>query len=356
MSQAVAKFDDERFESAIMRAARDDKIDITKLQALLDMQRQVERDRSIRMFNSAMADAQADMLPVARDAMNTHTRSRYARLETIDAQMRPIYTRRGFSVRYGSDACPRDGWSRVTITIAHAGGHFEVNFLDAPLDTEGQRGNANKTPIQGVGSSVSYLRRYLLCMAFNIVLSDDIDLDNDGETGRGYGEAHQNQRATPPRDQPPQGDPRDQQPPADPLAELNGTQWLRNLKRMIEGAATLSALVEIGGHRNVLLAKKQAPLLIRQNIEDLFREAHERLAPKGDPKEPPPNDGNGEPSWPDPAAELIAEVEAMDAEALAGLGSNAAWKVKTRDLFPPDQDRLNEAIALRKANLKGSGT
>src|SRR5215469_1616129 len=237
----------DRFESAIIRAARDESVDITKLQALLDMQRQVERERSIRMFNSAMADAQAEMLPVARDAMNLHTKSRYARLETIDAQMRPIYTHHGFSVRYGSQPCPREGWSRITITVAHAGGHWEENYLDAPPDDAGQKGNTNKTPIQAVGSSVSYLRRYLLCMAFNIVLSDN--MDDDGNGGR---------YASTQRD--PQGDPREHRDTRprdepgiqardwlDPLDERNGTKWLQNLKKMLAEAPTLDVLVQIGG-------------------------------------------------------------------------------------------------------------
>jgi hypothetical protein len=54
----------------------------------------------------------------------------------------------------------------------------------------------------------------------------------------------------------------------------------------------------------------------------------------------------------DPIAELIAEVEGMDAAALDGLASNAAWRAKTRDLFPLDADRLEDAIAVRKEALK----
>jgi hypothetical protein len=334
MSQAVATIepDDDRLEHAIIRAAQDDTIDIAKLQALLDMQRQVSQDRSKRMFNTAMASAQAEMLPVIRDAQNTHTKSKYARLETIDGQMRPIYTHHGFAVRYGSQPCSREGWMRITITISHAGGHWEENYLDAPPDEAGSRGTTNKTPIMAVGSSVTYLRRYLLCMAFNIVLADDLAPDDDGApVGQSNGQGRQDtQRSVP-----------------DPLEELNGTRWLANLTKLLNGAASLDALVEIGGHRAVRRAKQQAPLLIRQQIDDLFREAHERLAPK--PADAAPDDQ----TWDDPVAELIAEVDAMDLDGLDLLRDSASWKVKTRDLFPPDLDRVNEAIALRKAALKG---
>jgi hypothetical protein len=340
MSQAVATIgaDDERLEHAIIRAAQDDTIDITKLQALLDMQRQVAQDRSKRMFNSAMADAQAEMLPVIRDATNAHTKSKYARLETIDGQMRPIYTAHGFSVRYGSQPCPREGWMRITITISHSGGHWEENYLDAPPDDVGARGNVNKTPIMSVGSSVTYLRRYLLCMAFNIVLADDLAPDDDGApSGRTNG---QDQRSDTRRTTEP-----------DPLEETNGTKWLRNLTDLLKAAPSLDALVTIGGHRSVGKAKKEAPLLIRKQIDDLFREAHERLAPV--PPDTAVSGDAADQTWDDPVAELIAEVEAMNADGLDVLPGSASWKVKTRDLFPPDLDRVNEAIATRRAVLKG---
>jgi hypothetical protein len=164
----------------IERASRDTEFDLAKFEALLRMQREVVADQAKREFNAAMAHAQAEMDPVTRDARNAHTNSRYARLETVDAQMRPIYTRHGFSVRYGSVQHPREGWLRIKCTIAHAGGYFEEHHLDAALDTSGSAGKANKTPVQAVGSTVTYLRRYLLCMAFNIVMADE---DNDGNGG-----------------------------------------------------------------------------------------------------------------------------------------------------------------------------
>jgi hypothetical protein len=80
--------------------------------------------------------------------------------------------------------------------------------------------------------------------------------------------------------------------------------------------------------------------------QDAAEGSIEDPGPPGD--EPPPND------WPDdPIRELIAEIDAMDLVALNGLATSAAWRKKVRDAseFPPDEDRVNEAIALRKAEL-----
>ena len=166
--------------SFIDRAARDPEFDVQKFGELLRMQREVEHDQARKAFNRAMADAQAEMLPVVRGAQNKHLGNKYAKLEDIDRGMRPIYTKYGFSVRYGSAPAPREDVIRLTCTVAHAAGYFEENYLDAPLGNPGsQGGRTATTPVQSVGSAVTYLRRYLLGMVFNIVLADDED--DDGE-------------------------------------------------------------------------------------------------------------------------------------------------------------------------------
>lgn len=168
--------------SFIERAANDPDFDVAKFGELLRLQRDVQHDQARRAFNAAMSDVQSAMLPVVRDAVNTHLRTKYAKLETIDAEVRPIYTQHGFSVRYGSAPAPYEGYIRITCTVAHSDGYFEENYLDAPLSTAGSQGNKTATtPVQGVGSAVTYLRRYLLSMVFNVVMADE---DDDGEDTR----------------------------------------------------------------------------------------------------------------------------------------------------------------------------
>jgi hypothetical protein len=54
------------------------------------------------------------------------------------------------------------------------GGHYENSFMPAPLDTTGGKSN-----VQAVGSTNSFLRRYVACNIFNIVVVGD----DDDETG-----------------------------------------------------------------------------------------------------------------------------------------------------------------------------
>lgn len=163
----------------VAAAVKDPGVDVAKLEALLRMQREIVADDARLRFNRAMSAVQAEMQPVVRDALNTQTASKYARLETIDAAMRPIYTRHGFSLSFDSE--PVDGPNvRVACEVAHAAGHSKTYHLDAALDVAGPQGKANKTPLHGLGSSVSYLRRYLTCMIFHVVLANE---DNDGNAG-----------------------------------------------------------------------------------------------------------------------------------------------------------------------------
>jgi hypothetical protein len=54
-------------------------------------------------------------------------------------------------------------------------GHYEDSFMPAPLDT-----TAGKSEVQAVGSTNSFLRRYVLCNIFNIVVVGDDDDANGG--------------------------------------------------------------------------------------------------------------------------------------------------------------------------------
>jgi hypothetical protein len=317
-----------------------------------------QQDRAQKAaLNLAMADAYGDVLPVLKDGHNKHLGNRYATVPQIMDMLHPILRKYGIGVSFDAGMMPgeppvTEGCIRVRIVVSYGGYSDRYSYLDEPISRGGVRGGVTQmTDQQAITSATTYAQRTLLKLKFNITAVED---DDDGETSR----------SSPPRD--PRDDPRGfdpagksssaTRPPPDPLEEPNGTKWLANLKRLVEGAASLDALVTIGGHRTVLKAKSDAPLLIRRQVDDLFREAHERLAPAGgDTATDPAGDGGNAPgqTWDDPIEALLAEVEAMDADGLALLKDSASWRVKTRDLFPPDQDRIAEAIEARKAALRG---
>lgn len=128
-------------------------------------------------YNEAMNRAQAEIAPVARDAENSQTHSFYAKLETVDAAIRPIYLKHGFSLSYNTVAPLTPGNIRVECRCAHSG-HSERFYREAAPDTTGPQGKAVKTALHGGGSTETYLKRYLVCGIFNVVFKG---MDTDGQ-------------------------------------------------------------------------------------------------------------------------------------------------------------------------------
>jgi hypothetical protein len=247
--------------SLIERASRDPNFDVEKFEVLVRLQMEVSAKEAIRSFNRAMAEAQSEMQPVIRDAANAHLRAKYATLAAIDADMRPIYTRHGFSIRFGSAPSPRDGDMRVTITVAHRDGYFETNHLDCPTAILGsQGGRTQMTSVQQVGAVVTYLRRYLQMMAFNIVLSDDVG-DDDGEAMRRVAREEQQRRtnAAPPR----------------PTV----TQWLDRVEERLDEIDDPAALNLFLETREIVSAREALVGDARLRFRGLIDEAVARLMP-----------------------------------------------------------------------------
>jgi hypothetical protein len=275
--------------SFIERAAKDDSFDVAKFGELLRLQRDVGHDQSRRLFNQAMADSQSEMLPVVRDAKNSHLGNKYAKLETIDAAMRPIYTRHGFSVRFGSAPAPTEGYIRITCTVAHAGGYFEENYLDAPIANLGSQGGRTATTgVQAVGSAVTYLRRYLLGMVFNIVLADE---DDDGEGTRRAASMQRAAARTPPPERRVDPTVYDAEPataypnaPPNEKPERTEAAWRIFLDKLRAAVAVLhhrSEVVEIGGRATVGDALAAGPQWVQREIAAILAEAYARF-----PEEP----------------------------------------------------------------------
>ena len=100
---------------------------------------------------------------------------KYAPLEDIDKHVRPLLAEEEMDLSY-SDESQEDGRILIRGRLKHLpGGHYEDSFMPAPPDTTG-----GKSDVQAVGSTNSFLRRYILCNIFNIVVIADDDDCNGG--------------------------------------------------------------------------------------------------------------------------------------------------------------------------------
>ena len=177
---------------ALAAAATNPQMDVAKVERLFAMHKELQDREAAQAFADALAKAQSRIVPIAKDRRNDHTKSMYATLAAIVDEVTPIVTAEGLAVSYDTYNPERDkelpelekGMVRVIALVSHRGGHVRKYHLDGWLDDKGTGGNTTKTGIQAIGSTVTYLRRYLFCMIFNVATADDNDGNNASGTGQ----------------------------------------------------------------------------------------------------------------------------------------------------------------------------
>ena len=163
--------------ASMVHAAIAANVDIDKLNKLLDFQERCDKRAQQAAYAKAMADCEREMPSVAKDRQNSHNKSWYATLEAINEKIKPVYSRHGFSLSFCE--VPGDNQNSITVvaTLRHRDGHSEQFPGVFPVDGGGLKGGANKTDIQAKGSTLTYARRYLTLMIFNIAIEGE---DTDG--------------------------------------------------------------------------------------------------------------------------------------------------------------------------------
>ena len=156
------------------RMVRDDSIPLDRIERILAMIDEREAVANRRAFNDALSRAQQEMKTIARDAANKETRSTYATLAAIDQAIRPIYSKHGLFPSFNTERSENgELWVKVTCELAHRGGHSRRYEIDMPADGKGPKGGDVMTRTHATGAAVSYGRRYLLQMIFNLSTADD---------------------------------------------------------------------------------------------------------------------------------------------------------------------------------------
>jgi hypothetical protein len=163
-------------EDAVMgmlQTALEKGVDADSLEKLLNMQERILDRQAEQAYTVSMVDVQKRMPKIYKNRRNDQTSSNYADLEAIIPVITPIYTDEGFSMSFGTADSPAECHVRVTCDVMHKDGHSKHYFTDVPLDNVGIKGSPNKTKVHGSGSAISYGRRYLTALIFNLITGDD---------------------------------------------------------------------------------------------------------------------------------------------------------------------------------------
>ena len=118
---------------------------------------------TITKIADALVKAQSAMKPALKDSRNPHFNSRYADLASVWDAIREPLTSNGLSViqMVGSNELEK---STLTTRVTHISGEWIESTWQIPV---------GKQDPQGLGSAISYARRYALASAIGVVQEDD---------------------------------------------------------------------------------------------------------------------------------------------------------------------------------------
>lgn len=201
---------------------------------------------------AALAKAQGAMKPAIKDSQNPHFKSSYADLASAWEACRAALAANGLAVIQGPES---DDGSLVSVTtcLMHSSGQWCESDL---------RLRVAKADAQGLGSLVTYLRRYALMAMVGIAPDDD-----DGNAA-----AQMGQKSTPkPRQDAPPPPPRATQPDAED-GRAKARAWLDNVLPKVKEVDSQQALNRFTDTNRATIDK------LNELYPDLYAELDEALA------------------------------------------------------------------------------
>ena len=150
---------------------------------------------------AALSVAQAEINPAEKNATNPHLKNKYANISAIYDAVRDVLPKHGLCVV--QTMLPTDGTrAHVRTTLAHKSGQWFASECVMPLDRQGGA--------QGMGSAITYARRYSLSAILGVVADEDDD--GNGAQGRNNKSQIEKDRAAAKANNP--------NPPSDPQRKM----------------------------------------------------------------------------------------------------------------------------------------
>jgi hypothetical protein len=122
------------------------------------------QSETIGKLAQAIAQAQAELKPVKREAKNPFFNSKYADLASIWEALKPFHAHGIAISQIPFDA--GEGMIGIETQLSHESGEWIAGKLALPV---------SKEDAQGVGSAITYARRYALGCMTGVVTEDDDD-------------------------------------------------------------------------------------------------------------------------------------------------------------------------------------
>ena len=121
------------------------------------------QSESVKELNTALAKAQGELFAAKKDSINPHFKSKYADLASVWEACREALSSNGLSVTQMPAEFQNNVMTLVT-RLSHSSGEWIEQTMTCPV---------SKPDPQGIGSCLSYMRRYALSAAVGVYQDDD---------------------------------------------------------------------------------------------------------------------------------------------------------------------------------------
>lgn len=122
----------------------------------------MNRSETIAALAKALASAQGEIENASKNMKNDHFKNKYADLAEVLNTVRPVFAKHGLAVTQFPSF--EGGLVHVETMLTHESGEWMAGTASAPV---------SKQDAQGVGSAITYLRRYSLAAVAGIAQEDD---------------------------------------------------------------------------------------------------------------------------------------------------------------------------------------
>jgi len=143
------------------------------------------------MFNAALQRIQSKLKPIAKTGKNPETNSKFATAGAIDRAIESHLREERMTLSFEPEPHPQPDMVRI-VGVLSLGAYGRRYPLDIPADGKGPKGGGVMSRTHATGSAITYGKRYLKNMIFNLSFEERDD-DGNKAAGKGLSDAEYTQ-------------------------------------------------------------------------------------------------------------------------------------------------------------------
>jgi hypothetical protein len=151
------------------------------IERLMNVRRELNAEASKKAFDEALSAFQSKCTPIMKEkgvpTRSGKTAYKYAPIEAIEVQIRPLLREYGFYHTFDTDTASDQGWVIAKCIVTHKDGHSRISTSKFPLGTK----TDVMSDTQVFAAALTFANRRALCNAYGLVLVGE---DLDGATGK----------------------------------------------------------------------------------------------------------------------------------------------------------------------------